>query len=295
MAYRKIPNLYKDQRILEFKEVYSLEKIHGTSTHISWKDGNLSFYSGGIQPHEDFVALFDTSRLASTLQELGHSNITVYGEGYGGKCQKMRDTYGEGYKFCAFEVKIGDYWLDVPNAYDVAHEQLGLDFVAYKRVIADIDVLDEERRAPSIQSQKCGCGEKLREGIVLRPPFEVTLNNGDRLLAKHKNKEFQERENQPSPKDIDPDKIERMKESQTIADEWVNEMRLAHVLDQIRSASLVDNLTIEDTGKVIHMMTKDIFTEAESEIEGDEKAIKKAIGSKTAEVYHRWLESTLER
>ena len=30
MGYMHIDNLYKDQRILQFKECYALEKIHGT-------------------------------------------------------------------------------------------------------------------------------------------------------------------------------------------------------------------------------------------------------------------------
>jgi len=59
MAYLDIDNLYKNQEILKFKECYAMEKIHGTSAHISYKDGFLSFFSGGSN-HETFVALFDS-------------------------------------------------------------------------------------------------------------------------------------------------------------------------------------------------------------------------------------------
>lgn len=41
MAYMHIENLYANQTILESKECYAMEKIHGTSAHISGKDGNL--------------------------------------------------------------------------------------------------------------------------------------------------------------------------------------------------------------------------------------------------------------
>lgn len=34
MGYMHIDNLYKDARVLSFKHVYALEKIHGTSAHI---------------------------------------------------------------------------------------------------------------------------------------------------------------------------------------------------------------------------------------------------------------------
>ena len=37
MAYHHIDNLYRNQDVLLFKEVYALEKIHGTSAHVSFK------------------------------------------------------------------------------------------------------------------------------------------------------------------------------------------------------------------------------------------------------------------
>ena len=49
MGYAHIDNLYKEQTILMFRECYALEKIHGTSAHISWKGKQLWLSSGGIQ------------------------------------------------------------------------------------------------------------------------------------------------------------------------------------------------------------------------------------------------------
>ena len=34
MGYLEIKNLYADARVLGFKEVYALEKIHGTSANV---------------------------------------------------------------------------------------------------------------------------------------------------------------------------------------------------------------------------------------------------------------------
>jgi len=59
MGYADIENLYKNQDVLLFKEVYALEKLHGTSAHILWKDGQLTFFSGG-EKHTNFVALSKT-------------------------------------------------------------------------------------------------------------------------------------------------------------------------------------------------------------------------------------------
>ncbi len=58
MGYLHIDNLYKNQEILMFKECYALEKIHGTSAHITWNSPALTYSSGG-EKHERFVALFE--------------------------------------------------------------------------------------------------------------------------------------------------------------------------------------------------------------------------------------------
>ena len=47
MGYLHIDNLYKAQDILNFKTCYALEKIHGTSAHLKWDNGELTFFSGG--------------------------------------------------------------------------------------------------------------------------------------------------------------------------------------------------------------------------------------------------------
>ena len=54
MGYMHIDNLYKDQRVLQFKECYCMEKIHGSSAHVSFDkiDGKniINYYAGGV-PH----------------------------------------------------------------------------------------------------------------------------------------------------------------------------------------------------------------------------------------------------
>ena len=58
MAYLHIDNLYKNQDILLFKECYALEKIHGTSAHISFDGSEVKYFSGG-EKYEKFVADFN--------------------------------------------------------------------------------------------------------------------------------------------------------------------------------------------------------------------------------------------
>ena len=271
MAYLHIDNLYKNQDILLFEECYALEKIHGTSAHISWNDNKLGFFSGGVN-YEGFCSIFDQENLILKFQELDHPKVTIYGEAYGGKCQGMSKTYGVEGKFVAFEVRIGDNWLDVPNAESVVID-LGLDFVPYERCKTDVKVLDAIRDKPSQQAVKCGIVEtKKREGVVLRPIIEVTKNNGSRIIAKHKALEFQETK---TPRIVDTKKIALLKEAKEIADEWVTEMRLSHVLQKFPDAD------ITNTGAIISSMIEDVERESEGEIIKSIEA-RKEISKRTA-------------
>ena len=61
MSYMHIDNLYKNQAILMFNECYAMEQIHGTSAHISYRDGEVKYLAGGGS-YDEFAKLFDTSR-----------------------------------------------------------------------------------------------------------------------------------------------------------------------------------------------------------------------------------------
>ncbi len=291
MAYAKIKNLYRPEahNILDFKFVYALEKIHGTSANVSW-DGQtnaLTFFSGGTN-HTNFVDFFDGRPYAPTPNQLmdvfrefcGAARVTVYGEAYGGKCQGMSETYGKELRFVAFDVKIDDKWLAVTNAFNLCM-QLHLEFVAYNLVSTEgMRHIDRERDRPSVQAARNGMGDnRLREGVVLRPPFEVTTNAGHRVCAKHKGEAFQERENQP--RVVDKAVLEVMHQAEEVANEWVTPMRLTHVLDGIPGPR-----TIQDTGLVIKEMVRDVMLEGDGEIE-DTKAVRRAIGKRAAYLYKK--------
>jgi len=278
MGYQSIDNLYKNQTILQFKRVYVTEKIHGTSAHIAWKpEGEqVVFFSGG-ETHSKFVALFDEDKLRSLFKEhFPDVEVTIFGEAYGGKQQGMKATYGDTMKFIAFDVKVGETWLNVPNANDVA-KKMELEFVDWEECDTEVETLNHYRDMPSRQAKRNGIEEdKIAEGIVIRPIDEYRDNRGNRVMAKHKRHDFSERK---TPQDIDEKELAILKEAHAIAHEWVTPMRLAHVLDKLGNPS-----DVRQTGEVIKAMVEDVLREAEGEIEVSPKA-KTAIGRETAKLY----------
>ena len=294
MSYQDIDNLYKDQRILMLKRCYAMEKIHGTSAHISYKDGRVAFFAGGGK-HEEFIKLFNEEFLTQKLNETIEpgKSVHVYGESYGGKMQGMSATYGNKPRFIVFEVKIGDKWLSVPRAEFFAHE-LGLEFVYYVEISTDLEDIDRERDAPSVQAirngmekstDKFGFCPPVREGIVLRPLEEMVTNNGKRTIAKHKRDEL--RETKTPRKIVNADKIKILQEAKAIAEEWVTYERLNHIL----TSGKVDSI-IQNTGKVIQLMLEDIIKESKGEIVDSPEA-RKEINRATALMFKEYLKSSL--
>lgn len=289
MGYLHINNLYKDQDILLFRECYALEKVHGTSAHISISPVRLHFFSGG-ESHERFVKLFDSEKIQRTYTENFTDEVTLFGEAHGGKCQGMSKTYGPDLRFVVFDVKVGECWLSVPQAEDVAGK-FELAFVPWERIPTNMEAIDAERDKPSALSRQYreACPsilpDQVREGIVLRPLIEVRKNNGDRIIAKHKRVEFAERASIPN---IDPAKRELMERAGEIVDEWVVPMRLNHVLDKLRG-----DLTIQRIPDVIAAMVEDVTREAAGEI-SDNQAVRKAIGQKTVVLYKHWLNQQIK-
>jgi hypothetical protein len=286
MGYRRTSNLYKDTRVLSFKQVFCLEKIHGTTSWIQWSNGNLSFYSGG-ETHANFVALFDQDKLTQYFSSkyTDADFIRVHGEAYGGKQQGMSKTYGPKLHFTAFEVNINGVWLDVPNAENYV-KNLGLEFVPYELVDATEENINRERDRDSIIAIWRGMGAgHIREGIVIRPPFEVVMNDGERCMAKHKRDEFREHKSSRSIVE-DPEKRAVLEAAEAVADEWCVPMRLQHVLGHLTKDDVEP--TMSQMGDIIKAMIEDIYVEAGDEIK-QSRDVEKAIGTKTVKLFTQYL------
>ncbi len=283
MGYMHLPNLYKDMRILEHRECYALEKVHGTSAHIAWRGGELHFYGGGERA-DVFAALFDHDELRAAFTYMGLDNVIVYGEAYGGKQQKQAWRYGDRLRFVVFDVRIGETWLNVPEAYGWT-VVLNLRFVDWVRVPTGLAHLDAQRDAPSTEAKRNGvAGDQPREGVVLRPITETMLDNGTRLIAKHKRDE--ERETRTT-RNVGA-RLETLAAAEAITAEWVTPTRLEHVLQRF-----APDVGVESTGDVIRAMIEDVMREGEGEVV-DSREARAAIGRATAGLFKRVLRERLE-
>lgn len=278
MSYSKIPNLYKNQEILMFKECWAMEKIHGTSAHISWNEGEVRFFSGGAK-YENFIKLFDEESLCKKFIEYGEPKIIIHGEAYGGKMQGMSNTYGKELKFIAFDVKIDGNWLNVPDADSIVTGLFGLEFVHYQKTSCDISLLDKLRDAGSIQAQRNGIEEfKKAEGIVLRPLIEVRKNNDARICAKHKRDDYCERR---TPQEVSEEKLKILADAEEIAEEWVTENRLDNILSHLNKEP-----ELSDIPEICKRIVVDVQIEGKDEIV-ESKLARKAIARRAIKLFKK--------
>lgn len=291
MGYKKIVNLDIRNPIFLFKNVYATEKINGTSTHLSFTFENDKWtwkaFSGGIK-HEEFILMLNCRynidgevipKLTEMMKGRDVKNITIYGEGYGGKCQGMNNVYGP-LNFIAFEVLKNESWLEVPYAAEFT-KALGLPFVHYEFGPATIEWLNEQRDKPSEQAKRNGMGDdKQGEGIVVRPPMELYDKNGGRIMAKHKKELFRETKTK---RELTEDDVKELENAEEIAEEWVVEERLNHVLSSLVSKGHT-TFSMSDTGKVIKAMVEDVSVEAAGKIVWSQQA-SQAISKKTAQMF----------
>lgn len=303
MGYLSILNLYRAQEILEQPEVFALEKIHGTSSHITFvrqaceytdnhgvtSQGNFHYHGGGISGAE-FKKLFDTDTLEPRLSAIEGHKITVYGESYGGKLQKNQWRYGDTIKFVAFDVMIDYQWLTVPEAHSLA-TSLGLEFVHFVRIPTTLAEIDKWRDATSEQAIRNGVTTAdgpfiRREGVVLRTVSETPDKRGNRLIVKHKRAEERETKTE---RVVDISKLEILKGARAIAEEWVTATRLQHVLDKMEGP-VVD---MTRTREVISAMIADVHREGAGEFEPG-PTVNAEIGKRAAQLLKQYFEDKLK-
>lgn len=270
MGYKHIENLYQTPWFLtKYKQVYALEKIHGTSARVTWNPTNnqLHLHPGG-ETYENFLKAFNMEELRDKISKIDQ-HVIFYGEAYGGRQQKMSQTYGPNTKFIVFDVSLNNKWLNVSEAHKLANS-VGLEFVHYQIGPNTVEWLESQRDSPSVQAIRNGMGnDKIREGIVIRPVEKQTC------MVKFKRPEFCETASQREAKLKFANDIV---EAEKIAEEWVTLMRGEHVLDQMLSKK---SIQVKDISIFLDLMNEDIKRESKGQITWSNK-ISKQIRKKAA-------------
>ncbi len=160
------------------------EKIDGTNIRIWWENGEPRF--GGRTERAQIPA-----QLIAKLQDLfrdrrGLGHLTLYGEGYGAKIQKVGSDYNpDGVDFCLFDAWTGLRWLPRAEMIEIA---AALE-VNYSWLV-DSGTL-EDAIARCREGFASGFGTAKAEGIVARPSIELLNGKGERIITKIKCKDFQ--------------------------------------------------------------------------------------------------------
>lgn len=287
MGYMHIDSLYKCPQFFElFAKVYALEKIHGTSAWIFYdaKTSTLKLHPGG-EKIEHFKVLFDEEFLKTKLANICLINqwdlIKVHGEAYGGKQQKMFNTYGPNLKFIVFDVyfesKGQTGFIDVPEAENIAMS-LSLDFVHYYLIDNKPEIIEMESNKKSVQAIRNGMGsDKNREGVVVKPIVESTMPNGKRAIFKHKNAEFWEIQTRRPL----GEKLKVVSEIDQIVLDWVTKQRYEHVKDRVLQQKETKNLEKGDIRTFLNLMVEDVKRESEGEVIWTDN-LERSIRQKTA-------------
>jgi len=260
MGYLHIENLYNNLDIMMFKEAYALEKVDGRSASILYNNGKVTFFTGGIgEPL--FSGLFNLEALSRVFNTgFASKNVVLYGEAYGGKYSPGYTSYKKTLGFVGFDVCIDEVWLDVPDAHEV-FASFGLDFVDYVKITTELEAIEAQKNRPSVLAEKNGMGSDVwREGVVLRPLIELVKKNGRRIISKHKRSEVRETKTE---RVVSTEELQVLSDAAEIANEWVTEMRMQHVLDKLVYEG---PLSMKVTSKLIPAMLEDIKREGEKEI-----------------------------
>lgn len=168
------------------------EKVDGTNIRIFW-DGHKVTFGGRTdkaQIPSDLVNYLNATFTGHEVEELfeqkfGETEVTLYGEGYGKKIQKVGSLYRDDVSFILFDVLIGDVWLRRDSVEDIA-KAFGVDAVPVVGTGTIAEAVEFVKSKPmSVLSDKAPM-----EGVVARPACEVRDRMGRRVIVKIKVNDF---------------------------------------------------------------------------------------------------------
>jgi len=164
------------------------EKVDGTNIRVCLEDGKVTF--GGKTdaaqiPAKLFARLqevFTAERVQAAFPNARRA--VLYGEGFGAGIQSAGKHYGATQEFVLFDVRVGEWWLQRLDVYDVS---LSLD-------IGVVPVIGYGSLRKAVDMVKQGFDSKWgpfkAEGLVARPTVELRSRGGHRIIAKIKCRDF---------------------------------------------------------------------------------------------------------
>ncbi len=175
------------------------EKIDGTNIRINWNGNGVRF--GGRTdaaqlPGSLFLYLqdhFTDERVSEALQ--GAGDITLIGEGYGGKIQNMSKVYGEKEKFILFDVFMEPnemhplgFWLERQDVEAIAKLlEISCSPILFTNTL--MNGYKKLKENPAMAGVVAESGNPI-EGLVARPQTELLTRLGSRVICKIKGKDF---------------------------------------------------------------------------------------------------------
>lgn len=214
IKYPKINSVYKrDDRgkftnefsqpefeYLSNNEWIGTEKVDGTNIRIHW-DGEEFKIAGRTDNAQLPLPLFERlNQICSDKlffdvfgfhDEGGDPlNITLFGEGYGNRIQKVGSKYlPDRVDFILFDIKIGNWWLEREDIIDIAR-LLGINSVpeVFNGSLNEaIDIIKTgSDYHPSVINKNAPM-----EGLVLIPACNLIDRSGRRIITKLKYKDFE--------------------------------------------------------------------------------------------------------
>lgn len=166
------------------------EKVDGTNIRMGLADvgGDLDFWIGGrnrgSEVPKHIAEIYNRKTMLNKLLKKFDHPITLYGEGYGPKIQKIGKLYRNDHSFVLFDVKIGQWWLSRENVEEIG-KSLGLDVVPiiFRGTLREAIA----RVIPGIQST---WGDFQSEGLIGKPVIPLFSRDGKRVVIKVKTADF---------------------------------------------------------------------------------------------------------
>lgn len=173
---------------LENNKWIGTEKVDGTNIRVMWESTSVRFggKTDNAQIPAFLIARLQDLFLPSLLRDkFGDSNVCLYGEGYGARIQKGGGNYkSDGVDFVLFDVKVGEWWLKRDAIEDIA--------ATFAISVVPIVFSGSLAQACSlVQNGFDSCwGDFPAEGLVLKPAIDLLKRNGERVIAKIKQKDY---------------------------------------------------------------------------------------------------------